>query len=106
MAHIYNFDSSMLVWLDETGTDKRGQLRKYGYTRFISKGERMNAIASMSTEGIIALREVLMEIIFYDFLFYSQYAIISKSTFSTDEVTGLLKEPGIVTCIYHRIAQT
>ena len=58
MAHIYN----LLVWLDETGTDKRGQLRKYGYalrgitpvyTRFISKGERMNAIASMSTEGII-----------------------------------------------------
>ena len=47
--------------------DKRGQLRKYGYalrgitpvyTRFISKGERMNAIASMSTEGIIALEIV------------------------------------------------
>lgn len=31
IAHIHNFDIEMFVWLDETGTDKRDQLRKYGY---------------------------------------------------------------------------
>ena len=122
VAHIYNFDSSMFVWLDETGTDKRGQLRKYGYalrgitpvyTRFISRGERMNAIASMSTEGIIALEIVKGSVngdIFYDFLrgclipnmqsFPNPHSVLLMDNCSihhTDKVTGLLKEAGIVT---------
>ena len=31
MAHISLFDGEAFVWLDETGTDRRDQLRKYGY---------------------------------------------------------------------------
>ena len=50
---IANFNVNMFVWLDETGTDKRDQFRKYGYAlkgvtptyqRFLSRGERINAI--------------------------------------------------------------
>ena len=67
ITHIYNFDVNMLVWLDETGTDKRDQLRKYGYAlrgdtphyhRLLSRGQRTNAIACMCIEGIVALELV------------------------------------------------
>jgi len=31
MAQTFLFKGKMFVWLDETGTDKRDQLREYGY---------------------------------------------------------------------------
>jgi len=54
----------MYVWLDETGTDKRDQLRKYGYAfrgvtpvyhRLLRRGDRINAIAAITSSGLLAV---------------------------------------------------
>ena len=102
IAHFYNFDVNMLVWLDETGTDKRDQLRKYGYAlrgdtphyhRLLSRGQRTNAIAcnTMCIEGIVALELVNGTVngdILYDFLRGSlipnMHAGFPQSTFSVN----------------------
>ena len=121
IAHIYNFDINMLVWLDETGTDKRDQLRKYGYAlrgdtphyhRLLSRGQRTNAIACMCIEGIVALELVNGTVngdVLYDFLrgslipnmqgFPNQRSVLIMDNCSihhTEEVTGLLQNAGIV----------
>jgi transposase len=121
IAHIYNFDLNMLVWLDETGTDKRDQLRKYGYAlrgvtphyhRLLSRGQRINAIACMCKEGLVALELVNGNVngdIFYDFvrgclipnmqIFPNPHSVLIMDNCSihhTDEVTSLLQNLGIV----------
>lgn len=54
---------NMFVWVAETGTDKRDNLRKFGYAlrgttpiyhRFFTRGQRVNTIAAMTSEGILA----------------------------------------------------
>ena len=61
MAEISAYDPSMLVWLDETGCDKRNFVREYGYAlqgmtprayTFNSWGKRYTSIASMSVDGL------------------------------------------------------
>ena len=51
----------MILWLDETGNDRRSDCRKYGYHlrgmtpcnfKLIVKGKRMSAIVIMSERGI------------------------------------------------------
>ena len=51
----------MLVFLDETGADRRNCLRRFGYIlrgkpavskKLLVRGQRISAIAAMSTEGI------------------------------------------------------
>lgn len=122
ISHISNFDKSMFVWLDETGTDKRDQLRKYGYAirgitptchRSLSRGERINAIASMSIEGMITLELVTGSVngdIFFDFLrgslipnmqpFPNSRSVLLMDNCSihhTEDVVALLKQAGIIT---------
>ena len=55
------YDSSMLVWLDETGCDRRHSIRKYAYSicglplsdhRILIRGMRYTAIPVLSVEGI------------------------------------------------------
>ena len=62
MAHALAFPSHFFVWVDETGADRRNFVRKYGYSlrgeraiqhRFIVRGKRINAIAAISTIGLI-----------------------------------------------------
>ena len=64
MAHTSLFNGESFVWLDETGTDRRDQLRKYGYAlrgvtpvyhRILIRGDRYNAISAMSSSEILAL---------------------------------------------------
>ena len=52
----------MLVFVDETGTDKRDSLRKYGYSvrgkpitshKLTCRGQRVSAIVAMMTAGIL-----------------------------------------------------
>ena len=52
----------MLVFLDETGADRRNCLRRFGYSlrgkpaiskKLLVRGQRISAIAAMSTEGIL-----------------------------------------------------
>ena len=54
----------MFVWIDETGSATRDTIRKYGYAlrgmraeyhRVLTRGKRVNAIAAMSTSGIVTL---------------------------------------------------
>ena len=62
IANISCFPKEMLVWIDETGCDKRDLLRKYGYSfrgerstckRLLIRGRRISAIAALSYQGIM-----------------------------------------------------
>ena len=61
MAEISVYDPAMLVWLDETGCDRRHATRKYGYSvrcipicdqRLLVRGTRYTAIPVLSLDGI------------------------------------------------------
>ena len=63
MAHMFLYNRRVLVWLDETGSDRRTFLRKCGYAirgeraikhTLLSRGKRINAIIALSSSGIIA----------------------------------------------------
>ena len=56
------YDPEMIIFIDETGSDKRDSLRKYGYSlrgrparshKIISRGEHVSAIAMMSMNGML-----------------------------------------------------
>ena len=58
------FPQDMFVWVDESGSDSKDQLRKYGYAlrgeravcrKLLVRGKRVSAIAALSTEGLVAL---------------------------------------------------
>ena len=68
MAEISMYDPSMLVFIDETGCDRRNTIRKYGYSfrgmpvqdrRLLVRGARYSTIPVMSLSGIhdVYLRE-------------------------------------------------
>ena len=59
------YEPEMLVFLDETGCDRRNSLRKYGYSlrgrpavsqKLLVRGERVSAIAIMSVCGILDVK--------------------------------------------------
>ena len=61
MEEMSYLDAKMIVWLDETGTDKRKERRLYGYNlrgitptsyKLTVYGKRLSSIAIMSTRGI------------------------------------------------------
>ena len=61
------YKPEMLVFLDETGSDRRDSLRKYGYSlrgrpavsqKLLVRGERVSAIAFMSVHGLLDLKIV------------------------------------------------
>ena len=62
----------MLVFVDETGADKRNTLRKYGYSyELLVRGERVSAVACMSSAGLLdvkTVRETTNGDTFYDFV--------------------------------------
>ena len=62
MAEIQFLDVNQLVWLDETGSDNRDRIRKFGYSlkgeppiynRILHRGERISAICAMSTDDLL-----------------------------------------------------
>ena len=62
IAEISVYNPSVLVWLDETGCDRRHSTRKYGYSvrgisicdqRILIRGTRYTAIPVISTDGIL-----------------------------------------------------
>jgi len=64
---VASYEPEMLVFLDETGCDRRNSLRKYGYSlrgkpamskKLLVRGERVSAIAFMSVNGILDLKVV------------------------------------------------
>lgn len=80
MAQVLLRRSEMYVWLDETGCDNRNYMRKYGYAlrgsvpichRLLARGQRVSAIAAISTEGLVALElstGTVNSDLFYDFI--------------------------------------
>ena len=61
MAEISVYDPSMLIWVDESGCDRRHSMRKWGYSlrgmqprdyRILARGKQYSAIPVMSLEGI------------------------------------------------------
>ena len=75
---IYNRDS--LIFLDETGSDKRNFIRKYGYSlrgrpmvcrKLLVRGKRVSAIAFMSTNGLLDCKTFTGSVdgeVFYNFV--------------------------------------
>ena len=64
MASAYMFSEDMFVWVDESGSDSKDQLRKYGYAlhgeraicrRLLVCGKRISAVDALSTESLVAL---------------------------------------------------
>ena len=67
MNDISLYRSNVLVFVDETGCDRRDALRKYGYglrghreksQKLLVRGERVSVIAAMTTNGVLALQVV------------------------------------------------
>lgn len=61
MAEVSVYDPAMLLWIDESGCDRRDSIRKYGYSVrgspanahiLLSRGKRYSAIPIMSQDGI------------------------------------------------------
>ena len=80
MAHCHMFSTDKFIWVDETGTDRRDQLRKHTYSlrgttpfrhTFIARGIRVNAIAAMCHDGIVSIEltnSTVNHEIFFDFV--------------------------------------
>ena len=64
MANVLLYPCDFLVWVDETGSDRRDQLRKFGYSalkgepavckRLLTRGTRISAIVAISSGGVEA----------------------------------------------------
>ena len=61
-AQLYN--KEQLVWIDETGCDRRDQVRKFGYVlkgeqpvyhHLLHRGQHISAIAALASSGLVAL---------------------------------------------------
>ena len=61
MVEVSIYDPSMLIWIDESGCDRRHSMRTWGYGlrgiqpkdhRILARGKRYSAIPVMSLEGI------------------------------------------------------
>ena len=80
MSEVLFFKRDMFVWLDETGCDRRNFMRRYGYAlrgeraverRFLARGIRTNAIAAISSVGVVAYQLLQCSIdaqVFFDFI--------------------------------------
>ena len=62
IAQVSQFDPRCFVWVDESGSDARNHVRKFGYElrgltphyhRFLARGKRVSAIAAISYDGCI-----------------------------------------------------
>ena len=64
MAQVLRFPRDFFVWVDETGSDARTNIRRFGYslfgqspqyTRLLTRGKRVSAIAAISSEGLFGV---------------------------------------------------
>ena len=64
MAEVAFYRQEQFVWIDESGCDKRDNIRKFGYSirgerpvyhRFLHRGKRVSIIAALCTEGMVAI---------------------------------------------------
>ena len=66
-AEVALYNPEMFIFLDETGSDRRNALRKYGYSlrgipavshKLLLRGEHLSTIACISMEGILECKTV------------------------------------------------
>ena len=64
MSQVLLFRPEMFVWVDETGCDRRDNIRRYGYAlcgerpvyhRFFERGNRISAICALTMEGVLCV---------------------------------------------------
>lgn len=120
---VSEYKQEMLVFIDETGTDKRKALRTHGYSlcgipmkyhKPLVRGERMSAIAVLSTDGILDVnisQGTNNGSTFYDF--FEKYLLPHLQPFDgtschgvvimdncsihhTQEVVSLIEEVGVI----------
>ena len=62
MADIFAYSKDMFFFIDETGSDRRDQIRRFGYAlqgeapvyhRLLARGQRISAIAAISCDGLL-----------------------------------------------------
>ena len=67
MSDMTIYSPDMLIFIDETGADRKDSIRKYGYSmrgkplvshKFVVRGERVSAIACISTAGLLDVMTV------------------------------------------------
>ena len=80
VSEVSLYDQDMMIFLDETGSDQRNAIRKYGYSirgrplvseKLLVHGKRISAIAFMSVHGMLDCKTVTGSVdgaIFYDFV--------------------------------------
>ena len=65
ISEVQLYRTDMFVFLDESGTDRRDSLRKFGYSmrgkrtrshKLLVRGKRISVVAAMSTNGILDYR--------------------------------------------------
>lgn len=116
------FNPDVFVFVDETGADHRDHIRRYGYalrgmtpeyTRPFGRGRRFNAMAGISTVGVVAVEMTASSVntdIFFDFVRGSLIPNMQQfsgtnprsvvvmdnlSVHHTDEVVELFTQAGI-----------
>ena len=64
VAHVLQYDPEYFVWVNETGSDAKNHIRKFGYAlrgqtpiyhRFVARGKRISAIAAISCKGLVGV---------------------------------------------------
>ena len=121
MAQALQYPRDYFVWADETGTDRRDQLRKFGYAmkgepavshRIITRGVRISVMTAMTADGMLAYQTTTGSVNaekFMDFIrghlvpnmhsFPAEHSILildNCSIHHTHDVQDLLKSFGIL----------
>lgn len=88
MAEVSVYDSNMIIWIDESGCDRRNSLRRFAYTlrgippvahTLLARGTRYSAIAAVSVKGVqdvVLVEGSVNGEIFTDFVKYSLVPIL------------------------------
>ena len=133
LAHCFVFSTDMFVWVDESGSDARNHVRRFGYSirgttpvsrHFFTRGKRVNAIAAISTSGLVALNLTCSTVnasVFFDFVRgylipqmkpfdgsnSASIAIMDNlSVHHVSEISDLFKQAGFYSCFFHPTALT
>ena len=85
MAQCTMFTRDMFVWIDKTGSDARDHIRKFGYAlrgmtptahRLLARGQRVNAIAALTSSGVIAVDLVHGTVSAREFFYFLRASLI------------------------------
>ena len=77
VAECDNYSPEMMVFIDETGCDRRASMRKFGYAmrgqpakniRLMCRGIKVSAIAGVAFDGLVTVQCSINEDVFCDFV--------------------------------------